>query len=177
MRTKMIISMFMISLLLLSGATLMADADEEITGRVVVERGTVGTLTGTLAADGDEWVLMAGSRLYEIHLGQFGHDGKTTATLIEGAEAVVEGFIYGDHVSPVMMESEGLSYRFRDQDGRPLWAGMRLGPYAEDRQDLDRPAGDRPGWGRNSEVKSEVQPVERGGRFTPPGTGRNRVGS
>ncbi len=100
-------------------------AVKRLTGRIVVERGDRGTLTGTLVADGDEWVLEVDGELYELHLGRFGHDGETTAGMKEGAEATVKGFIYGLHISPVALFSLGATYRFREEDGRPLWAASQ----------------------------------------------------
>jgi len=129
---------------------------EDPTGREVVERGVRCSLTGTLVAEGDEWQLRVAGKLYDLHLGQLGHDGSTTAVLNDGAEATVNGFIAGSHVSPVTLTSDGATIRFREEDGRPRWAGMRLGPNAVE------PAGDGDprgagsgdgstgtGWGRN----------------------------
>ena len=113
--------------------------------------------TGTLVPEGEEWRLQAGGKLYELHLGQFGHDGQTAAALRAGAQATVNGFISGDHISPITLETGGATLRFRAEDGRPLWGGMRLGPNAKG------PSGDTPpaagagngsvasgsGWSRN----------------------------
>lgn len=133
-----------------------AQEAEEPTGCEVVERGVRGSLTGTLVAEGDEWQLRVAGKLYDLHLGQFGHDGATTAALKDGAEATVYGFIEGSHVSPVTLTSAGATIRFREEDGRPRWAGMRLGPNAVEPVDGADPrgpadgAGSRgTGWGRN----------------------------
>jgi len=159
MRKTYAIVVLALAAILVPAAALFAQEAEEITGRQIVEQGTVGTVAGTLVADGVEWQLQAGEKLYELHLGQFGHDGKTTAALKAGAEATVNGFIYGDHVSPITLVSGDATLRFRNQDGSPLWAGMRLGPNAQDRPGDGAPAGNRSGangtgangtgWGRN----------------------------
>lgn len=153
MRIKRAIVVLALAAMLVPAASLLAQqaqGAEEITGRVIVERGTVGTVAGTLVADGDEWQLQVGETLYDLHLGQLGHDGETTAALKAGAQATVEGFLYGQHVSPITLVTEGTSIRFRDASGRPLWGGMQLGPYAEQRSG-QRPRGDGQGtgWGRN----------------------------
>ena len=67
----------------------------------------------------------------------------------------MKGFIYGQHVSPITVESNGNTLRFRDENGRPLWSGMRLGPNAQQpagegswgARDGNGSGGD--GWGRN----------------------------
>ena len=159
-------------------------AEDDVTGRVVVERGTRGTLSGVLVPDDDEWDLQVGNDLYEIHMGQYGHGSVTTAGLKAGSQAVVNGFIYGKHISPIDLVSDGTTYRFREESGIPLWAGQGLGPYAADRPQQEapftetRPDEERPGWGRNSETREESERPsgdERGGRFNPPGLGRNRA--
>jgi hypothetical protein len=139
-------------LLLLVGITLLPAvslfAQEEITGRLVVEQGTQGVLEGVLVLNGTEWELRTPQALFEIHLGQLGHDGTSISGLEDGAAASVTGYIYGAHISPITLEADGTEYRFRDEDGSPLWAGTRQG----------------------QNVKNEVRP-------TPPGLGRNRVRS
>lgn len=159
MRNTRLIVVLALAALLVPPAALFAQEAEEPSGREIVDRGTVGRLTGTLVADGDEWQLQVDDRLYDLHLGQFGHDGKTTTTLRAGDRATVKGFIYGAHVSPITVESGGKTLRFRDENGRPLWSGMRLGPNAQDRPPLNAPGAgaygpgaDGPradGWGRN----------------------------
>jgi len=129
---------------------------EDPTGRQIVERGVRGSLTGTLVAEGDEWQLRVAGTLYDLHLGQLGHDGATTAALKDGAEATVNGFIAGSHVSPLTLTSGDATIRLREEDGRPRWAGMRLGPNAVEPVDgaESRGAGGGgnstgTGWGRN----------------------------
>lgn len=157
MRNVRAIVVLALAAMLVPAASLFAVEQEELVGRDIVELGTVGTVTGTLVAEADEWQLQVGDTLYDLHLGQFGHDGETTAALEAGAEATVDGFLYGEHIAPITLTTGDTTLRFRDEEGRPLWSGMRLGPYAEDRpaqtprgQGQGQGSGTRgTGWGRN----------------------------
>ena len=141
MRTTHAIFALALAVTLVPAASLFAEDADVLTGREIVEQGVRGSVTGTLVPEGEEWRLQAGGKLYELHLGQFGHDGQTASALRAGAHATVNGFISGDHISPITLETGGTTLRFRAEDGRPLWGGMRLGPNAVN------PSGT--GWGRN----------------------------
>lgn len=121
---------------------------EEINGNYVVSYGKPGQLTGTLKEEDGEWFLVDGEKVYALHLGMLGHDEVTTAGMKEGAEASIRGFIYGSDVSPMVIVSEGKTYTFRAEDGRPLWSG-RWNNSASARRVIPQ-SGQRPLWGRNS---------------------------
>ena len=93
-------------------------------GRTVAEKGTKGSVSGILDYADSEWYLKAGDKTYDLHLGLFGHDEKTTASLKAGDKAHVEGFILDNHIAPISLSSNGKTYNFRAQDGRPLWSGQ-----------------------------------------------------
>jgi len=143
-------------LVLLLGAVALSFAqanvseEEEITGNFVVRQGQQGEVSGVLKLEKGEWYLIVGSRVYELHLGMFGHDGVTTQGLKDGSGALVKGFIYGDHVSPILIESEGITYSFRAEDGRPLWAGRGNNAASTLPEEAKRNEGYL--WGRNSGI-------------------------
>lgn len=149
MRTTHAIIALALAATLVPAASLFAQDAEELTGRQIVEQGFRGSVTGTLVPEGEEWRLQAGGKLYELHLGQYGHDGQAAAALKAGAPATVKGFISGDHISPITLETGGTTLRFRAEDGRPLWGGMRLGPNAKDPSARDGSGASGSGWGRN----------------------------
>ena len=98
-----------------------ATADEELVGRDVAREGTLQTVDGTLRYQDDEWYLSAGRRVYELHMGPFGHD--ESLALRDGSLARVEGFVVGDHIAPLSLVSEGVTHEFWHADRYPLWAG------------------------------------------------------
>ena len=148
MRTTHAIIALALAAIIVPAASLFAQDAEELTGREIVEQGVMGSVTGTLVPEGEEWRLQAGGKLYELHLGQYGHDGQAASALRAGAQATVNGFISGDHISPITLETGGATLRFRAEDGRPLWGGMRLGPNAKDPSE-DGSGASGSGWGRN----------------------------
>jgi hypothetical protein len=148
MRKTYAIVALALAVTLVAATSLFAQDAEDLTGREIVEQGVRGSVSGTLVPEGEEWRLQAGARLYELHLGQFGHDGQAAAALRAGAHATVNGFISGDHISPITLETGDTTLRFRAEDGRPLWGGMRLGPNAEDPSGKGSGASGS-GWGRN----------------------------
>lgn len=149
MRTTHAIFALALAATLVPAASLFAEDAEKLTGREIVEQGVRGSVTGTLVPEGEEWRLQAGGKLFELHLGQYGHDGQATEALRAGAQATVNGFISGDHISPITLEMGGTTLRFRAEDGRPLWGGMRLGPNAQNPSARDGSGASGSGWGRN----------------------------
>jgi hypothetical protein len=142
MNPKKTILLILVGIALLPAVSLVAQ--EEITGRLVVEQGTQGVLEGVLVLNGTEWELRTQQELFEIHLGQLGHDGTSISGLKDGAAASLTGYIYGAHIAPIVLESDGIEYRFREEDGSPLWAGTRQGQNVKNEE---RPSSS--GRGRN----------------------------
>ncbi|MDX9802211.1 MAG: hypothetical protein RBT69_12845, partial [Spirochaetia bacterium] len=95
----------------------------ELDGRTVAEKGSRGTVSGTLLYQDSEWYLQAGEKTYDLHMGLYGHDEKMTGTMKAGDAAKVDGFMLEDHIAPVSIVTGGKTYNFRDKSGNPLWAG------------------------------------------------------
>jgi len=98
-------------------------ASEALAGRDYVRLGKLGSVTGTLRQEAGEWYLRTPNLEYAIHLGNYGIVYPEGISLESGSSAEVKGFIYENHVSAVSVTSDGKTWNFRDQDGRPAWAG------------------------------------------------------
>ncbi len=106
---------------------------ENLKGRDFVRLGERGTVEGILRPMRGEWFLAAYDAVYELHLGDHGHRAATDINLEEGKHAEVTGFIYaregGDEadIAVCTILLGGKEYRFRDDDGAPLWRGSGSG--------------------------------------------------
>ncbi len=117
------LSILFAALVLFVSVPLFADSDEP-DGRTVAEKGIRGSVSGVLVYEKSEWYLKDGNKTYDLHLGLYGHDETKTGSLGEGDSATVEGFILENHIAPVTLVSNGKTYRFRSENGSPLWAGQ-----------------------------------------------------
>lgn len=97
-------------------------AEEELKGRDIVAKGTVRVLSGTLKADGHEWVLMTATGGYELHLGPEGYRESKRFTMADGETAEVRGFIFQKHVSPISIKTETATIALRTEEGKSVWA-------------------------------------------------------
>jgi hypothetical protein len=98
-------------------------AASEQSGKSVVETGTLGELSGTLAYDGSEWYLETGSARFILHFGNSAYVESTGIDLREGETIDVRGFVSGEEIAVAAARTGDGVYTFRSEDGRPLWAG------------------------------------------------------
>jgi hypothetical protein len=126
---KITIVVTMIAMAVLTAGSIAADTeavDDDPPGRIVAARGNLDTLAGTLRWERDEWYLgIADGRLYELHLGPYGHRDEPIFTA--GTSATTEGFVYGTHIAPITVETAGTTHRFWSSDRMPMWAGSGEG--------------------------------------------------
>lgn len=114
----------------LHAAVLHAASDPVLRGRDLVRLGIRETVTGTLASMEGEWFLESEDGVYELHFGDHRHRAETGVVLEEGIEATVFGFILedapGDYsdLAVCSMVINGEVFRFREDDGTPLWRGQ-----------------------------------------------------
>ena len=109
---------------------------ESLKGRDFVRLGEPGSVEGSLKRARGEWFLVAGNETYELHLGDHAHRAATGINLEEGKHAEVTGFIYAREgrdevdIAVCTILLDGTEYRFREDDGTPLWrgSGAGLGP-------------------------------------------------
>ena len=102
-------------------------SDFHLKGRDYVRLGRLGTLTGTLIRQEEEWGLKVGDTVYMIHMGPVEFRDTRGVVLKEGKKTTVNGFIYHTDISVVTMEVDGKTIRLRDESGRPAWAGSPFG--------------------------------------------------
>ncbi len=129
----------------------VSTSGEELRGRDFVRLGTLITVTGTLKPERGEWFLISGDKVYEIHLGDHEHRAKTGIKLAEGRAASVKGFMYKQEgvdeidIAVCTVIVDGKEYRFRENDGTPLWRGQSSGEGAgeAERSGYNRGAGRR----------------------------------
>jgi len=108
-----------------------------------------------------EWFLECEETTYELHMGPIGHEGELPFR--EGTTTSVSGFVYGEHIAPIVVANQGTESRFWNENRTPSWAG----------QGDRRNAVTDPESGANApEPRSGL--AERGYRNAPPGAGRNR---
>jgi len=94
---------------------------DDPSGREVANIGVQGVLKGVMHRDKDEWYLKTDDQLYELHMGVIGHNSPDMFKA--GSAAVVTGFIYKNHVAPILVETEQRSEQFWREDRFPIWAG------------------------------------------------------
>lgn len=106
---------------------------QELRGRDFVRLGEFTNVSGVLKPERGEWFLVSGGDIYEIHLGDHEHRARTGISLAEGKKAAVAGFLYEQEgasakdVAVCTIAVDGREYRFREDDGTPLWRGRSSG--------------------------------------------------
>jgi hypothetical protein len=97
--------------------------DGKIRGRDIAEKGKPVTLTGVLKEAGEEWAIVSNGKTYEVHFGKESWREEQGIELKEGKTVTIEGFKLDDSVVVCVLTMDGKKTRFRDKDGRPMWAG------------------------------------------------------
>jgi len=113
------ITLITIALVIAAGSALaLADGPW---GRDILKKGTVVNLEGTLRYEDPEWKLETGSGSYLLHFGNRAYLSETGIKLNEGEPVSVEGALSGDDLVVFSARVGGKTYRFRDENGVPLW--------------------------------------------------------
>lgn len=106
------------------------EEEDRLRGRDIVRLGKLTELTGTLKPEKGEWfVETEDGAVYEIHLGDHKHRAETGIALEKGKTATVSGFLYQQEGNEIIdiavctVKLDGKEYRFREDDGTPLWRG------------------------------------------------------
>ncbi len=107
---------------------------QQVQSRDVVESGMMVTVTGNLKKVGGEWYLVVENIMYEILMGREEFVKKVGIPLEEDKEVAINGFFHaeGDELTgtivPATIELDGEVYRFREDNGTPIWRGQGGGP-------------------------------------------------
>jgi hypothetical protein len=99
----------------------------ELKGRDLVELGTKTSVEGILKQNGHEWQLTSDGHTFDIHLGPEEYREGQGITIEEGANASVTGFAVGADIAVCSLATSGRKIEFRDENGRPAWAGTGRG--------------------------------------------------
>lgn len=92
-------------------------------GRDLIDPDKLTELQGTLAGIGTAWTLETADGTYLLHLGNRTYLEETGARLENGKQAAVQGYLEGSDLVATRIDLDGESYRLRDEEGIPLWAG------------------------------------------------------
>ena len=132
MKTKFLL---VLAFILLVSISIFAD----MKGRDVVDKGEVSEVSGVLTTDGSEWYLDISNKKMLIHLGPEFYRDEIGLKLEESKYIEITGYVYEDEVTPVSVNYDGKEYVFRNEDGRPAWAGRgrRDGNYRDSNRKND----------------------------------------
>lgn len=95
----------------------------EQSGKSVVEKRSISTLSGTLQYDGSEWYLNTSKDRYILHFGNLAYVESTGIDLREGETIEARGFLSGNEIAVVAARIGSQVFAFRNESGTPLWAG------------------------------------------------------
>jgi hypothetical protein len=107
----------------------------DITGKDIVDRGSMIAVAGTLRYDGLEWYLDTDDGSYLLHFGNREYLESTGIELEGGVSCEIEGLAEGSDIAVISATIDGNSYAFRDDDGTPLWAGRGQGLSRNERRE------------------------------------------
>jgi len=110
-----------VTLIMVLGASLVFA--DNLTGRDIVEEGSVRTLDGILKSEGTEWYLLTEDDTYQLHFGNRNYLSSTGIELADGEHCTIDGIVSEREVAVATATMDGETYSFRDANGTPLWAG------------------------------------------------------
>ena len=152
MKKTLLLSVLVTATVIFS-ATVSVNATEsasKLSGRDYVSMGKLGALSGTLFEKDGEWFLRSINSTYELHIGNHTYRDETGINLKADKQVDITGFIYEDNVSVCVINIDNKEYRFRTDDGSPMWAGRGNGRNRENNQnDNDKPSWAGQGYTRN----------------------------
>lgn len=96
---------------------------DELRGKDIIDSGKLETFQGTLKYNSPEWYLETENHTYQLHFGNREYLETSGIELRNRERVKIEGVVLGDDVVVYNATVEGKTYRFRDRDGSPLWAG------------------------------------------------------
>jgi hypothetical protein len=104
-----------------------AESASELSGKDYVSIGKLDSLSGTLFEKDGEWYLTVEHETYDLHFGNETYRNKIGINLKAGAVVAVTGYVYEKNVSVCTITLGGKEYRFRKDDGTPMWTGQGNG--------------------------------------------------
>lgn len=135
----MLKKILIVSLVMAVSAALLFGSD--VTGRDLVDKGAVVTRKGILQYEDLEWYLLTENESYQLHFGPRDYLSQTGLELEKGNRITIVGFSSGTDIAVIEAAGREKSYHFRDENGRPFWAGNGMRKRQEENQRLDVPFG------------------------------------
>jgi len=120
------IRLLIVAVITLTVAASNAVAEEILKGRDIVAKGTVQSISGTLKADGHEWVLVTAGGDYALHLGPESYRKSKGFTMKDGEKAEVRGFVFEKHISPISIKTQTSTIALRTETGVSAWSNTSL---------------------------------------------------
>jgi len=105
-------------------ATGIFASESDLTGRDIVDRGSLRTMEGTFEIEDTEWYLRTEEQFYIVHKGLDWYTEEIGFLPTEGKQVIIEGFVFEDAISPCTITIENTRYAFRSKEGYPLWGGQ-----------------------------------------------------
>lgn len=124
------------------------------TARDLLDTGTAVKISGVLEYNAPYWYLVSGGKSYQLHLGNMNFLSNTGITLKEGSLCEVEGIAGDDDIVVFGVTTNEKTYRLRDENGVPLWAGGRY--REEERNSSNRT------WLRRGRCCDDARPYGQG---------------
>jgi len=126
-------------------------------GKDVADKGVVSDVSGLLSTEGSEWYLNSSGKEMIIHLGPEFYRDEIGLKLEENKNIEITGFVYEDEITPIAVKFDGKEYSFRDQYGRPAWAGRgnRDGNYRQNENNERRGNLHNEGRGNNRNFQNQ----------------------
>ena len=115
---KNLITVFLI-LLAATGSVLAEDSGHDLTGRDVVDNGSIELISGILFTENNEWFINSNNTTFLIHMGRTGYE----LELEEGEFATIDGFVLDNQIAPITIRYNNTIIKFWNKDGLPSWAG------------------------------------------------------
>lgn len=110
-------------LLFVSSTSIFAD----LRGRDLTTKGEIKTFTGVVKIENSEWYLLSGNNKYLVHKGPEFYLEEIGIIINENDTISVNGYVVNNEITPIKITSNQKDYSFRDNSGRPLWAGRGQG--------------------------------------------------
>lgn len=120
-RTFLLIGILL--LLFVSSALIFA----ELKGRDLTTKGEIKTLTGVVKIENSEWYLLSENNKYLVHKGPEFYLEEIGLKINENNNITINGYVFNNEITPIRVTLDMIDYSFRDNSGRPLWAGRGQG--------------------------------------------------
>ena len=95
----------------------------DLRGRDVAGKGNIQTMEGSLAYEKNEWYVTNSSGKFLIHIGPEFYQNEIGLKFKANEKVKITGYVYQNSIAPQTVTYNEKIYKFRDSNGRPLWAG------------------------------------------------------